>query len=63
MRVSVRIVFADLANACFSTSLRSLQECLLNLEHLLLDAAWRVNVEHAGLSHEEELLVMGLRSR
>ena len=63
MDVSVGVILADLADASLGASLCGLQVSLLDLEHLFLDAVWRVDVEHAGERDEQELLVVGLRSR
>ena len=63
MDVSVGVILANLADTSLSASLCGLQVSLLDLEHLFLDAVWRVDVEHAGERDEQELLVVGLRSR
>ena len=63
MDVSVGVILADLADTSLSASLCGLQVSLLDLEDLFLDAVWRVDVEHAGERDEQELLVVGLRSR
>lgn len=60
--VDVGVIFADLADEGLCRALGLLQEGLLRLENFFLYLFWRVNVEHAWQSHQQELLVMSLKS-